>query len=95
VSATEELPQASYQDLRQVGVSPRQIDIWTRYGFLITTTPRPGSGYARRWPVEELEVARRMVAYMQVGLSVRAANHAARHDGLLPGGAWRISETTT
>jgi hypothetical protein len=77
-----------------VGVSPRQIDYWTVHGFLIAIDPVPGSGYARTWPAEELEVARRMVAYMQVGLSVRAANHAARHDGLLPGGAWQIKETT-
>jgi hypothetical protein len=92
--ATEGLPQASYQDLRQVGVSPRQIDYWTLNGYLIAIDPVPGTGYARSWPTGELEVARKILAFLRAGLTLPAAEHAARNDGVLPGGAWQIKETT-
>jgi len=36
----------------------RQLDYWTRTGYLKATMPKPGSGHVRTWSDEELAVAR-------------------------------------
>lgn len=73
------------------GATYRQIDYWVRQGLLIPGNPAPGTGGYRIWPPGEIAVGRQMVQLMAAGLSLRAAHHAARNGGLLPGGRYRIT----
>lgn len=68
------------------GVSARRRDYWTVQGLLhVVGDTRPGSGYTRRWPVEEVTVAARMVRLADAGLSIQAAERVARGLELAPG----------
>lgn len=63
-------------------VTVRQIDYWTRNEIIyVVGDPAPGSGYLRRWPVSEVEVAGRIVRLTDAGLTLRAAIPVARADG--------------
>lgn len=68
----------------QSGASYRQIDLWSRQGHL-----RPegglGTGYARRWPPDEVEVARRMARLVAAGLPLAWSAEFAR-------GGWPAGE---
>jgi hypothetical protein len=62
----------------EAGATYRQIDMWCRQGYL-----RPdgglGTGYARRWPRDEVEVARRMARLVAADLSPSKAADFARN----------------
>lgn len=60
------------------GLSPRQLDHWATKHYLRPDTASPGSGYPRRWPLAEYDVARLMVRLIAAGLTVDAASIAAR-----------------
>lgn len=63
----------------KAGVSVRQLDYWSSKGYLRTVgDTHPGSGYPRRWPAEEVEVAARMARLRQAGISLDLAAMAAR-----------------
>lgn len=64
----------------QLGISYRQLDYWVRRDFLRPEDASPGSGYARRWPAAELDVARRMGVLTKAGLPLPWAARFARHD---------------
>lgn len=66
-------------DLAALGITYRQLDYWTRVGYLRTVAePTPGSGRRRTWPPEELAVARRMGRLIRAGFEVDAAALTAR-----------------
>ena len=66
----------------QIGVTPRQLDYWSRRGWLrpqrqVSRRGTADSGTPHRWDSGELEVARRMGVLIRAGLSpVRAAAFA-------------------
>lgn len=69
-----------YDDPRwgAAGVTYRRLHLWTTNGYLVADSASPGSGYARLWPVDQVEVAARMVRLTDAGLSVAAAAKVAR-----------------
>lgn len=77
MSADETVP---YRDMLGLGLSARQVDYWTRQGYLKSVERKPdaGSGIRRYWPVAEQSIARLMVRLIAVGLSVEVAAKAAR-----------------
>ncbi|TDD93648.1 MerR family transcriptional regulator [Actinomadura rubrisoli] len=60
------------------GLTYRQLDLWTRSGYLHALQAGPGSGHARRYSRDEVEVAALMVRLHAAGLNVQTAHHAAR-----------------
>jgi DNA-binding transcriptional MerR regulator len=64
--------------LRRSGISYRQLDYWVRCGYLRPEVAEPGSGRARRWPEEEIEIARTMRRLVDVGLTNAVAADVAR-----------------
>lgn len=71
------------RDVTDTGMTYRQLDYWTRQGYLHCDNPTPGSGTRRTWPAEQLAVASVMAVLVAAGLTVEAAHHAARNDGWL------------
>ena len=65
-------------DLTVIGVTYRQLDHWTRAGYLHDDRTRPGSGHHRTWSDTELQVAERMGRLVRAGLTLHAAHKAAR-----------------
>jgi hypothetical protein len=61
-----------------VGITYRQLDHWCRTGYLRPDSASPGSGFRRRFPPEEREIARLMVLLTAVGVEPAAAARAAR-----------------
>ena len=59
-------------------LSYRQLDYWTRRGYLRPDVPDVGTGYVRTWPREECDVARLMQRLIRAGLSVSKAAKVAR-----------------
>lgn len=60
------------------GLTYRQLDYWTRVGYLRPVDPTPGSGGAREWPELEVEVAGVIVRLLRAGLRLDVAARAAR-----------------
>ena len=60
------------------GLTYRMLDYWTRVGFLIADKNTPGSGYDRRWPIGEIDVAARILVWRAAGVKVRVAVQYAR-----------------
>lgn len=63
---------------RGVRATPRQIDYWTRSGYLHPENPEPGSGTERKFSLEETEVASRMARLVAAGFVPAAAAEHAR-----------------
>jgi MerR HTH family regulatory protein len=61
----------------QAGVSYRCLDLWSRQGYL-QPEGGLGTGYARRWPPDEVEVARRMGRLVAAGLPLAWSAEFAR-----------------
>lgn len=73
-------------DLRALidaGLTARQVDYWTRRGYLHPDTPSPGSGHWRNWSTAELTVGRRMARLVKAGLTPAAAHRVARGEAEL------------
>lgn len=63
------------------GMSYRQLDYWTRCGYLKTISdPTPGSGCVRVWDVDDYPVLRRVTYLLQSGMALSMAFRLARHD---------------
>lgn len=73
----------------------RMLNAWTVAGYLTCDKTHPGSGNPRTWPAQEIRVAQQIAQYIRAGLTLKAAHHAARHSGLLPGNRWRITDEHT
>lgn len=63
----------------QTGATYRQLDFWTRAGYLHPERPKGlGSGRARVWPDDELAVATDMAMLVFYGFTPRLAHAIAR-----------------
>jgi hypothetical protein len=60
------------------GLTYRQLDYWTRVGYLRAADPTPGTGQAREWPEMEVVVAALMLRLLQAGLVLAVAARVAR-----------------
>lgn len=60
------------------GLTYRQLDYWTRKGYIHATASNPGSGHYRTWPEAEQRIAERMARLIKAGFRVDAAAVAAR-----------------
>jgi hypothetical protein len=66
------------RDLLADGLTVRQIEHWTRCGYLKADVKHPGTGSRRVWPAAERPIARRMVALVRAGVSAHQAAYFAR-----------------
>lgn len=66
-----------------IGVSYRQVDFWTRKGYLSATDPAPGSGHARDYPAGEIAIAERMAHLVRFGVTAERAADYARYYPLI------------
>lgn len=66
---------------KTAGLTYRQLDHWTRQGYLIETGARirNNSGVPRSWAQVELGVAKRMLLLIGAGLTVAKAAEVARN----------------
>lgn len=60
------------------GFTYRQLDWWTRRGYVRPADRFPGSGNSREWPGGELEIARRIAQLVKAGIAVSVAARFAR-----------------
>ena len=68
----------SDQMLDRTGISYRQLDHWTRKGWLQAADGTPGTGNMRRWKHDEWMVALVMSAMGQMGIRAEKAAPVAR-----------------
>lgn len=66
------------------GITYRQLDFWTRSGYLHPVTPSPGSGYIRAYPPTDITRARLVARLLTAGFTARPAFDVA--DQLLEAG---------
>jgi hypothetical protein len=73
------LSSTPFSDLIDDGrLTYRQLDHWTKRGWLRAEQPGQGSGYHRTWSREERAVAMLMLRFTDAGLRHQAAHDAAR-----------------
>lgn len=66
--------------LRAAGITYRQLDNWSRIGYLHPVNPDCGTGRARDYPMSEVKVAQRMALLLNAGLTLKTAHRVARGD---------------
>lgn len=84
----------SLEVMDATGLTYRQVDHWTRMGWLHTTDlgdDRHGSGYWRAFPRTEVRVARLMAAMVDAGLAVAVAADAARRATVSDDDRWHVT----
>lgn len=64
--------------IRVTGVTYRQIDYWTRRGYLKPDVVDPGRGTRRHYPPRELDVAKRIAMRLVLGFTLARAAELAR-----------------
>jgi hypothetical protein len=81
---------------RAVGVSYRQLDYWTRRGWLRPEREQHGTGYARLWPEVEQRIVRIMARLLAAGFTPEGAARTAREavELSIPGGEVVIVQVT-
>lgn len=57
----------------RAGITYRQLDYWTRVGYLHPLDPTPGSGRLRAFPIAELSLARLVRDLLAAGLMPKPA----------------------
>ena len=61
-----------------LGCTYRQLDHWTRRGYVPASDPCPGSGIGRVYPLEAIAVAGALAAFVRAGcMPAAAARYAA------------------
>jgi hypothetical protein len=60
------------------GLTMRQLEYWTRTGYLRPLNPAPGTGVPREYPTAERDIARTMLRLIAAGLIPAAAHRYAR-----------------
>jgi hypothetical protein len=68
----------SNEQMLSIGLNYRRLDYWARRGYLRPEKDGDGSGFARRWPRSEYDVARAMWRLVSAGMNVPAAARVAR-----------------
>lgn len=68
----------SDQMLDRTGISYRQLDHWTRKGWLVADDGTPGTGNVRHWEFNEFMVALVMRAMGKMGIRAEMAAPIAR-----------------
>jgi hypothetical protein len=72
--------------LAEARVTWRQLDHWTRLGYLRTLSEQiPGIGHDRIWPSSEVQIARTMARLTAAGITPEGAERVARGKNLAPG----------
>lgn len=66
--------------MTRAGPSYRQVDHWTRAGYL-QAAGGFGTGHARRWPTIERDIAVVMHRLVRVGIPPKVAHRVARAGG--------------
>jgi hypothetical protein len=66
------------EQMLTAGLSPRQLEYWVGRGYLRPETASPGTGFPRRWPPTEQQIAHLMVRLTHAGLIPGVAASAAR-----------------
>ncbi len=69
-----------HEDMTRGGASYRQIDYWTRIGYL-QALDNSGTGHPRRWPLAERDIAGVMHRLVQAGITPAVAHRIARAGG--------------
>lgn len=83
----------------QAGITYRQLDFWTRCGWL-TPLPRrldhdmPGQGYPRVYPIDQVDLARQMRRLIDAGLTSPLSLVHDTAVALLERGEARLGEFT-
>ena len=75
---SDKVPHSSADLLTQTGMTMRQLDHWTRRGYLHPVNPAPGQGTPLVWPGKEVRIAVLVVRLARAGFTVPAAAHLAR-----------------
>lgn len=70
--------------LERTGITYRQLDHWTRIGYLRPDNGSPGSGNSRRYPATEADVADLMARLVGIGMAPKQAHTIARKMSKLP-----------
>jgi DNA-binding transcriptional MerR regulator len=65
-------------DLLAVGLTNRQVEFWSRQGYLRTDKTNPGTGSHRNFKHGEIAVAKTMLRLVAAGLTLDAAQRVAR-----------------
>jgi hypothetical protein len=86
-------PGVTLGDMLATGATYRQIDYWTRVGYLEPATPTPGSGTHREWTRHDLAVTRTILRLIRVGFRPEVAADfakaaAAGRDSACVDGVW-------
>lgn len=68
---------SSLPDLATLGVTYRQLDYWTRQGYLTASAEHSGSGYRRSWSPEQLALAERLGRLTRLGMTLDLAYRVA------------------
>lgn len=79
----------------EADITYRQLDYWTRLGFLRPcTAPEPGSGYVRVYPRDQIPLAREMRRVLAAGITtpMSLVHHLATE--LLATGSAQLGEYT-
>lgn len=66
-------------EMTKAGPSYRQVDHWTRTGYL--RAAGLGTGHVRRWPLTERDIGAMMHRLVDVGLPPKVAHDVARAGG--------------
>lgn len=64
--------------LAVTSLTPRQLDHWTRRGYLVVVHEHPGSGYRHYWDAAEQRIAHAMCRLVHAGVEVQFAADIAR-----------------
>jgi hypothetical protein len=72
-------PLLTHEEMLTTGINYRQLDYWTNQGYLHCLDRKADkSGYPRRWPLAEREIAALMVRMIKAGIVPAVAATAAR-----------------
>ncbi len=69
-----------HEEMTRTGPSYRQIDCWTRRGYLLAEG-KGGQGHTRRWPEEERVIAAMMFRLVAAQIPPKVAHTIARSGG--------------
>jgi hypothetical protein len=91
-NCTQSGPYPTSDVVKMVGATFRQLDHWSRRGYVRPLNPTPGSGIQREWSPLDIRAARVLVSVSNFGsksdLIFRAASAAIYRAGDKPNAKW-------